>query len=149
MATVEIRPGDTLSIVWSSVQDTPLGTKKVESNFNFSYDELLSRLKNKAKIGKNRQTSTAGAQFSRVVALSTNALKKGKWSTGAEIDRSVVFNKLLKRFHELEKNEYKNLTEAAHKSLKELLESKNLIKASEKKQLQTLIQSLKKHISSP
>ena len=43
MASVELRPGDTLNIVWTSVQDTPLGVKEVESSFAFSYDDLLAR----------------------------------------------------------------------------------------------------------
>ena len=41
MAAVELRPGDVLNIVWSSVQNTPLGRKEVESSFSYSYEELL------------------------------------------------------------------------------------------------------------
>ena len=76
MANVELRPGDTLNIVWKSVQDTPLGQREIESNFEFSYDELVSRLKGKSSAGKSRKSGTEGARFSRIVALSTNALKK-------------------------------------------------------------------------
>ena len=47
MAAVELRPGDVLNIVWSSVQNTPLGRKEVESSFSYQYDELLIQLKAK------------------------------------------------------------------------------------------------------
>ncbi len=87
MASVELRPGDTLNIVWSSVQDTPLGTKEVESSFAFSYEELLQRLKARGQAGKSRRSGTVGAKFSRFVALATNAIRKGKWSTGADLTK--------------------------------------------------------------
>src|SRR5689334_17279035 len=113
MASVELRPGDTLNIVWTSVQETPLGVKEVESSFAFTYDELLARLRAKCRAGKSRRSGTNGARFSRIVALATNALRKGKWSTGADIDRDEVFGKLMKRFHELENTEYANITSNA------------------------------------
>src|SRR5476651_1280999 len=110
MASVELRPGDTLNIVWTSVQDTPLGVKEVESSFAFEYDELLTRLRAKGRAGKSRRSGTNGARFSRIVALATNALRKGKWSTGADIDRDEVFFKLITRFKELDAVEYANIT---------------------------------------
>ena len=64
MASVELRPGDTLNIVWSSVQDTPLGTKEVESSFAFPYEELLTRLRTKGRAGKSRRSGTNGARCS-------------------------------------------------------------------------------------
>ena len=127
MASVELRPGDTLNIVWSSVQDTPLGLKEVESSFAFSYDELLTRLKAKGRAGKSSRSGTSGARFSRIVALATNALRKGKWSTGADIDRQEVFQKLMNKFDNLAPEEYANITSNARKSLATLYQTgKNL-----------------------
>ena len=127
MASVELRPGDTLNIVWTSVQDTPLGLKEVESSFAFSYDELLTRLKAKGRAGKSRRSGTSGARFSRIVALASNALRKGKWSTGADIDREEVFGKLMSRFNELDETEYANITQNARVSLANLYKTgKNL-----------------------
>jgi len=137
MASVQLRPGDTLNIVWTSVQETPLGVKEVESNFAFTYDELLTRLRAKGRAGKSRRSGTNGARFSRIVALATNALRKGKWSTGAEIDRDEVFAKLMKRFGELDAAEYANITANAKESLGELMNSKNILKPAQKKDLKS------------
>lgn len=120
MASVELRQGDTLNIVWSSKQDTPLGTKEVESRFAFSYDELVLRLRAKSNVRTSRRSGSDGARFSRLVALSSNALKKGKWSTGAKISRSDVFEKLLKRFHALNPSEYTKITQNAKNSLMDI-----------------------------
>jgi hypothetical protein len=139
MASVQLRPGDTLNIVWTSVQETPLGVKEVESNFAFSYDELLTRLRAKGRAGKSRRSGTNGARFSRIVALATNALRKGKWSTGADIDRDEVFVKLMKKFNELDGGEYTNITANAKTSLAELYNSKNILKPQQKKDLKTAI----------
>ena len=133
MASVELRPGDTLNIVWSSVQETPLGVQEVESKFAYSYDELLTKLKAKGRAGKSRRSGTNGARFSRIVALATNALRKGKWSTGADIDREEVFTKLMNRFNELEDVEYANITQNAKASLVALFGSKNILKTPAKK----------------
>jgi len=139
MASVQLRPGDTLNIVWTSVQETPLGVKEVESNFAFTYDELLTRLRAKGRAGKSRRSGTNGARFSRIVALATNALRKGKWSTGADIDRDEVFVKLMKKFNELDGAEYTNITSNAKVSLAELYNSKNILKPQQKKDLKTAI----------
>lgn len=141
MASVDLRPGDTLNIVWNSVQETPLGETSVESSFQFSYDELVARLQNKPSAGKSRRSGTAGARFSRVVALATNALKKGKWSTGAEIDRKVVLEKLIKRFRALEAAEYENITENARKSLLKLQSAKLDVPKSLLSDLQVLLKT--------
>lgn len=138
MATVQLRPGDTLNIVWSSVQDTPLGVREVESNFAFTYDELLTRLRAKGRTGKSRRSGTHGAKFSRMVALSTNALRKGKWSTGADIDRDHVFQKLMVRFNMLDKNEYQFITSNAKEAMLEIFNSKYL-KPNQKKELKTAL----------
>ena len=135
MASVELRPGDTLNIIWSSVQDTPLGVKEVESKFAYSYDELLLRLKAKGRAGKSRRSGTSGARFSRIVALAANALRKGKWSTGADIDREEVFVKLMRRFNELDATEYPNITANAKQSLIVLYQNKTILKAPQKKDL--------------
>lgn len=139
MASVQLRPGDTLNIVWTSVQETPLGVKEVESNFAFTYDELLTRLRAKGRAGKSRRSGTNGARFSRIVALATNALRKGKWSTGADIDRDEVFVKLMKKFNELDGGEYTNITANAKTSLAELYNSKSILKPQQKKDLKTAI----------
>ena len=120
MPSVELRPGDTLNIIWSAVQDTPLGVQEVESKFAYTYDELLAKLREKGKVNKSRRSGTSGAKFSRVVALSTNAMRKGKWSTGADIDRHIVFSKLMQKFAELDSHEYINITANAKESLHEL-----------------------------
>ena len=93
MATVELRPGDVLNIVWSSVQNTPLGRKEVESSFSYSYDDLPVQLKARGR----RNSGTEGVSFRRLVALTVNAIKKGTWSTGARIDRDVVYGKMIQR----------------------------------------------------
>jgi hypothetical protein len=142
MASVELRPGDTLNIIWSSVQDTPLGVKEVESKFAYSYDELLARLKAKGRAGKSRRSGTNGARFSRIVALATNALRKGKWSTGADIDRDEVFTKLMRRFSELDPSEYANITGNAKQSLLALYQGKTNLKANQKKDLKDAIEAI-------
>lgn len=142
MASVELRPGDTLNIIWSSVQDTPLGVKEVESKFAYSYDDLLARLKAKGRAGKSRRSGTNGARFSRIVALATNALRKGKWSTGADIDRDEVFAKLMRRFGELDAIEYANITVNAKESLVTLYHSKTILKAPQKKDLKDAVEAI-------
>jgi hypothetical protein len=142
MASVELRPGDTLNIVWTSVQDTPLGLKEVESSFAFSYDELLMRLKSKGRAGKSRRSGTSGARFSRIVALSTNALRKGKWSTGADIDRDEVFNKLMEKFEDLDQMEYANITANAKESILALYKNGTYLKTEQKKILKEMVDAI-------
>ena len=142
MASVELRPGDTLNIVWTSVQDTPLGVKEVESSFAFEYEDLLARLKTKGRAGKSRRSGTNGARFSRIVALATNALKKGKWSTGADIDREEVFQKLMKKFNELDATEYVNITANARTSLQNLYNSKGILTEDQSTALESLVKSI-------
>ncbi len=142
MASVELRPGDTLNIVWTSVQDTPLGLKEVESSFAFTYDELLTRLKTKGRAGKSRRSGTDGARFSRIVALATNALRKGRWSTGADIDKDEVFDKLIKRFNELDGSEYANITANARESLGTLYKNSKALKPQQKKDLKLAVEAI-------
>jgi hypothetical protein len=142
MASVELRPGDTLNIVWTSVQETPLGVKEVESSFAFSYEDLLVRLKGKGRAGKSRRSGTDGARFSRVVALATNALRKGKWSTGADIERTAVFEKLIIKFNNLESNELSNITANARQSLLKLYNKGDYLSADQKERLKKAIESL-------
>ena len=142
MASVDLRPGDTLNIIWSSVQETPLGVKEVESKFAYSYEELLARLKAKGRAGKSRRSGTNGARFSRIVALATNALRKGKWSTGADIDRDQVFAKLMRRFNELDAAEHTNITGNAKQSLIALYQGKTVLKPNQKKDLKDAIEAI-------
>lgn len=135
MASVELRPGDTLNIVWTSVQDTPLGTKEVESSFAFGYDELLARLRSRGRAGKSRRSGTEGARFSRIVALATTALRKGQWSTGAEIDRSEVFAKMMERFEALGRGEYANITANAREAMLALYRNEKALDAEGKRRL--------------
>lgn len=144
MASVEFRRGDTLNFLWTSVQKTPFGTKEVQSTFQFTYDELMDKLG--ARPGKSRKSGTEGAKFSRVVALAANAIKKGKWSTGADIDRKIVFDKLIENFEELDANEHKNITSNAFESLESIYKHKSLLTSGQKKILKstlTLIETAK------
>ena len=61
-------------------------------------------------------------------------MRKGKWSTGADIDRDVVFSKLMSKFTELENHEFANITANAREALANLHESKHL-KPNQKKEL--------------
>lgn len=142
VASVDLRPGDTLNIVWTSVQDTPLGRQQVESSFAFSYDDLLGKLNGRIKTGTSKRSGTRGAKFSRVVALATNALKKGKWSTGAEIDRSEVFFRLKEKFYELDPAEYSNITSNAKTALRDLHLSSRYLKDEQKRELNSMLSKL-------
>lgn len=135
MAVVELRPGDTLSIIWSSVQETAFGQKEVESSLACSYEELLQRLKSKNKTGISRRSGSAGTKFSRVVSLSVNAIKKGHWSNNAEIDRNKVFESLIANFEHLDPSQYENITSSAHKSLTSLYQSKTPLKPAQRSEL--------------
>lgn len=139
MASVELRPGDTLNIIWKSTQESPLGVREVESSFAFSYEDLLGRLGAKGRMGKSRRSGSSGARFSRLVALSTNALRKGKWSTGADIDRSEVFAKFCERFRELDSKEYVNVTANAKKSLLKLQKDGRYLNLEQQQQLHGLM----------
>ena len=122
MATVSFRPGDTLNIVWSALHQTPLGAQEIESSFSFSYNELLSRLRSDGD-GRSRRSGSEGARFSRIVALATNAIQKGRWSTGARIDRNQVFNRMLANYKALDQREHANITANARRSLWRLYRS--------------------------
>ena len=124
MATVSFRPGDTLNIVWSALHQTPLGAQEIESSFSFSYSELLERLR-AGSDGRSRRSGTEGARFSRVVALATNAIHKGCWSTGASIDRSQVFSRMMAQYKELDQREHANITINARRSLVRLHRNSN------------------------
>lgn len=142
MATVELRPGDSLNIVWKSVQDTPIGKQEVESNFVFSYDELMQRLQGNTNGHRSKKSGTEGARFSRVVALACNALKKGKWSTGADIDRTEVFERMKLRFEKLNTEEYRNITKNARIALNEIKEKRLLKEGSEQNELANIIKKI-------
>ena len=142
MASVELRPGDTLSIIWSSIQKTPLGSQEVESSFIFTYDELLGRLQAKGKAGKSRRSGTEGARFSRVVALSVTCLRKGVWANGAAMDRGEVFKRLLEGLKELPDSEYGNLTDKAKSSLLEIYEARTPLRLTQKAQLKRILQAM-------
>ncbi|MDE3269437.1 MAG: hypothetical protein OYH77_04045 [Pseudomonadota bacterium] len=143
MATVELREGDVLNIVWTSVQNTPLGRKEVESSLSYTYAELMERLRSKTRRDTSRRSGTEGARFSRVVALATNAMHKGKWSTGADIDRDEVFQRMMSRFRELHTSEYQNITKNAKDSLSYLFQKKSLLKTLQKKELGTALTAIK------
>jgi hypothetical protein len=142
MANVEIRPGDTLSIVWSSVQKTPFGSTPVESSFAFSYEDILGKLQAKGRSGRTRKLPTEGVRLSRVVALSLKALKTGKWATGSEIDKDEVFDRLVSQMNDLHELERKNITPNAKRALLELYKSKTLLKANQKNQLKDVLETV-------
>ena len=143
MATVELRPGDVLNIVWSSTQNTPLGVKEVESSFAFTYDELLQRLRSKGRAGKSRRSGSEGARFSRIVALAVNALRKGEWSTGAKIKRAEVFERLIARFEKLNPAEYPNVTKNARQSIEMLCSSHKILNADQMHTIQKVADLLR------
>jgi len=142
MASVELRPGDTLNIVWKALQNTPFGKREIESNFVFSYDDLMDKLRAKGRAGKSRRSGTEGAKFSRVVALSVNALRKGKWSTGASIEREVVFSKLMSRFQLLGENEFSNITSNARESLEEIYRDKKILSGKQRTELESMLAAI-------
>ena len=142
MATVELRPGDSLNIIWTSVQDTPLGKQEVESSFAFTYDDLLQRLQASSTGKKSKKSGTDGARFSRVVALACNALLKGKWSTGADIEREEVFERLMRRFEKLPDTEYRNITNNARIALSDLAHRESILTASQRKILADVVAAI-------
>ena len=139
MAVVEFRRGDVLNIIWTSLQNTPLGRMDVESSFSYPYEELLQRLRSKGGKDGSKRSTSPGAKFSRVVALTAGALRNGKWSTGAHIERDEVFSKLMVRFDDLDESEYNNITSNAKKSLNGLLETRGLLKPSQRKELNSAL----------
>ena len=139
MATIDLRPGDTVNIIWKSVQETPMGLKEIDSVFPFTYEELIKNLGYQRKAGRSKRSSTSGARFSRMVALSANALKKGQWSNGGDIDRSVVFQSLMKRFDELDSREYQNMTGRAKRTISELVQHKEILSPAQRTQLEQML----------
>ena len=117
MALKELRQGDTINIIWTSMQDTPLGRREIESVFAFTYDELLANLMQRERPSTSKRSTSEGAKFSRMVSLSTHAIAKGEWSNGAKISKAEVLTNLVKRFEELDPSEYKNLTDKARRAL--------------------------------
>lgn len=142
MATVSLRPGDTLNVVWPAVYQTPLGSREVESSFSFSYDELVSRLRTKGRGDRSRRSGTEGARFSRIIALSTNAIHKGKWSTGADIDRDQVFERMCLHYGELDRSEYVNVTANARRSLLKLHRNSSMLSSQQRKELRKIMDIL-------
>lgn len=142
MAVVEFRPGDTLTIICPLVHETPFGTKEIESNFALSYEELLRRVEGQTANNKTRKSATKGARFSRMVSLSFHALHKGKWATGASIDRKNVFAHLVEHFEALQPQDYRDITAVAKKSLCTLQDSAHILTASQKSSLHNMVQAI-------
>ena len=69
-------------------------------------------------------------------------MRKGKWSTGADIDRDEVFSKLMGRFGELDASEYGNITGNAKQSLVVLYQSKAILKGNQRKELKDAIEAI-------
>jgi hypothetical protein len=102
---IEIKPGQSLLI-------------RTEGNGAsiFSLPELRELLRPRwTKV--SHRSKTPGSKFSRHLALSLHALEKGKWSTGAKIDRIIVLTALQRKFDLLPESEYSNITPAAMKAL--------------------------------
>lgn len=142
MATVSLKPGDTLNIMWSALHRTPFGTQEVESSFKFTYDELMARLCTKGGYNRSRRTGSEGARFSRVVALATNAIRKGKWSTGATINREKVFDSMISQYRNLDASEYPNITRNARKSLQNLCRDGAVLNARHRRELGIMMDAL-------
>lgn len=145
MATVSFRPGDTLNIVWSTLHQTPLGTQEIESSFSFTYSELLERLRvgSDGRAQRAQRASTEGARFSRGVALATNAIHKGRWSTGASIDRNEIFSRMMAQYRELNQREHANITVNARRSLAHLYRnSGSLLNTQQRRDLKDMLDTI-------
>ncbi|MCB9228607.1 MAG: hypothetical protein H6618_03265 [Deltaproteobacteria bacterium] len=142
MAAVELRPGDTLNIIWSGVQETPLGSTEIETMFSFTYEELLQKLRAKGAAGKVTASGSEGVRMSRFVALSAHALKKGRWSTGAPIDKDEVFNRMLQKLSELAPEEYDHVTRNARFALKELCNHRSILRQTQKQSLKKALEAM-------
>lgn len=121
MALVTVSPGDMINFTYTG--QSPFNTGEVTLVHSISYEDLRNKLLVKSKH-KSRKSGTKGAKFSRVVALSFNAIKKGKWSTGKDIDRDKVFSNLMKTIDELPSSEFQNITKKAKGYLRDLYHNK-------------------------
>ena len=142
MAVVEFRPGDILTIICPLIHETPFGTKELESSFELTYENLIRRLEALPQGGKTRKSGTRGARFSRMVSLSFHALHKGKWATGASIDRRNVFTHLMEHFQALQIEDYLDVTPVAKESLCTLQNSSDILTPTQKYQLQDMLNSM-------
>jgi hypothetical protein len=66
-------------------------------------------------------------------------MRKGKWSTGADIDKDEVFERMMSRFRMLQDKEFMNITGNARESLVELCDAKSL-KPNQRKELKDILE---------
>lgn len=122
MATVQLRPGDTLNILVHGLITTVIGNLESSAVVPFTYDDLMELLSKEKKPGTSRKSKTPGAKASRQISLLVNAWNKGVWSTGAPVRRFDVGNKLVTVLNDLllEKEGDCTLTPKARDSLHSL-----------------------------
>lgn len=142
MANVSLRRGDTLDIVWSASHQTPLGAREIESHFAFTYDELLLRLRSDRQRQKTKKSGTNGARFSRTVALVYNAVRKGKWATGVNIDRERVLERMLRQYRDLDRYELDDITKNARNLLLKLYLHESSVKKQHQRELRSIVARL-------
>lgn len=115
MNTLELNPGGVLYV------NMP-GEGSFTTSVRLTHEELVTLLKAKHTARRSsRRSKTPGAHISRVVALAVNAINKGTWSTGAEIDKTEILTKLVNQLEALPVSEYGNITEKAADSLNRLM----------------------------
>lgn len=113
MTINELRPGELLMLV------LPNKDFKGSLELTVSYEEVLEALKVKKGASKSRRSTTVGRKLSRKIALSTAAIAKGKWSTGAPITRLDVATKMVSEIDTLLTPELKDVTDKALDSLRQ------------------------------
>jgi len=119
---VTLRKGDILSL--EAPVDSPVVTELGEVTdifFNFTYDELVDKLK--TKTNKTRKAKTEGARFSRLIALYSRATLTGKWSSGATIDTYKAGSMLAYMLDTIPEEEYVNITDKALLNLESVYRS--------------------------
>lgn len=88
----------------------------------FSHKEFLDRFLHE-KSGVCRRSKSPESKLSRMVGLSARAIKTGKWSTGAPIDRIAVFEKLNNSLRVLSNEGLNKLTPKAKLAISNLLQT--------------------------
>jgi len=106
-------PGQSIRVVVGEVEDKL-------TYVEFSHKEFLDRFFNKKSV-VSRRSKSPESKLSRMVGLSTRAIKTGKWSTGAPIDSLAVFEKLNGALRVLSREGLNKLTPKAKLAISELL----------------------------
>lgn len=142
MADHEIRPGDTLHIIWPMEQQTPFGKQTIESKFSFSYNDLLNQLtaKNRSTLAKSPESEAIRA--SRSICITSQALIAGKWSTGAPVNASQTASRMVKKLSSMPSEVRQNLSENALNSLNLLIKSEVQLNTDEVSTIKEILENL-------